>query len=344
MHEAPHSDDKFKRCSSCVLAGCGERVRLDAAGKCGLCAAPPRPGKPLLESDLLRLLASHRGKGGYDCLLLCSGGRDSVSSLYYARKRYRLNPLVLTFDNGFEHPVAVANARRAAEKLGADWLYYRSPLMREMYAEALRGGEGFPLCALCSLWYMGVVYDTAERYKLPLIIAGWTAGQASPGEADPAFAALCEGVSPFVERMRAAYPKYAAFPRSMEELRRGRPFSRKAEIASPHWFLDGSPEDYGSLMARELGWEPVGYSYPAGSTNCPVSLLGSWLSLKRYGFTHFHVEMSSMIRAGKLGREEALKKLELDLSGPGAAAALKPALDALGLTPGELGLPWEGGR
>ena len=341
MKITPAPDGNIKRCSCCVLAGLPPRLPLDADGRCPLCAAPARREKPLLESDLLKLLGTYRGRGEYDCLLLCSGGRDSVCSLYYAVKRYRLNPLVLTFDNGFEQPAAVANARRAAGKLGADWLYYRSPLMKEMYAEALRSGEGFPLCALCSLWYMGVVYDTAARYKLPLIVAGWTAGQAVPGEPDPAFAALCAGVGPFVERMRAAYSKYAAFPRSMEELRRGRPFSRGTTIVSPHWFLDGSPEEYGPLMAGELGWEPVSYSYPAGSTNCPVSLLGSWLSLRRYGFTHFHVEMSALVRAGRLGRGEALRKLELDPSNTGTAAFLKPVLDALGLAPGELGLSGE---
>lgn len=334
-----------RRCSSCVLAECPPRIELGPSGRCGLCApAAARQGMPLLESDLLRILEAHRGRGQYDCLLLCSGGRDSVASLYYAVKRYRLKPLTLTFDNGFEHPAAVANARRASEKLGADWLYYRSPFMNDMYAEALRGGAGFPLCALCSLWYMGVVYDTAERYGLPLIIAGWTAGQAIPGAADPAFAALCEGISPFVERMRSSHPKYAAFPRSMEELRRGRPFSRKTVIASPHWFLDGSPEEYGALVAGELGWEPVGYSYPAGSTNCPVSLLGSWQSMMKYGFTHFHAEMSAMIRAGKMGRDEALGKLELDLSGEKAEAALRQVMDRLGLRPEELGLPGGGGK
>ncbi len=329
----------FRRCSRCVIAQRSD-APLDAAGRCPACAAPAAPRAPLLETDLLRLLDAYRGRGAYDCLLLCSGGRDSVAALYYAKKRYRLRPLVLTFDNGFEHPVAVENARRAARLLGCDWEYFRSEIMRPMYAEALRSRAGFPICALCSLWYMQVVYGAAARHGLPLIIAGWTYGQALPGsrEADPAFAVLCGDIAPFVDRMRAR-PEYAGFPRSMEELRRALPFSRKTRIASPHWFLDGAPGDYQALISAELGWLPVPFSYPAGSTNCPVSLLGSKLSLERYGYTHFHVEMSAMIREGRLGRDEALRRLELDPRAAAADPAVRDAMRSLGLTPVELGLP-----
>jgi len=34
--------------------------------------------------------------------------------------------------------------------------------------------------------------------------------------------------------------------------------------------------------------------------------------MKKYGYTHYHFEMSKLIRLGRLGREEALKALEMD--------------------------------
>ncbi len=34
--------------------------------------------------------------------------------------------------------------------------------------------------------------------------------------------------------------------------------------------------------------------------------------MKHYGYTHYHVEMSKMIREGMLLREEALKLLEVN--------------------------------
>ena len=76
-------------------------VYLNEEGICSICVAHDmmkkfeENSKPL-ETDFLKVINKYKGKHKYDCLVMCSGGKDSTSSLYYMKKRYNLNPLALT--------------------------------------------------------------------------------------------------------------------------------------------------------------------------------------------------------------------------------------------------------
>jgi len=53
-------------------------------------------------------------------------------------------------------------------------------------------------------------------------------------------------------------------------------------------------------------------SYPAHTTNCYLNFISVHNSMKYFGYTHYHVEMSKLIREGLLSREEAIKNLEIN--------------------------------
>lgn len=326
-------------CKKCVLPEKTGIVDINSDGLCSFCqdgrASVKRSSERLLETELTKLLMKYKGKSAYDCLVMCSGGKDSTASLYYVCKRYHLKPLVFTFDNGFEQPGAVENVRRAVDALGADWLYMKSDFMKEMFAEAVRQKVSFPLCALCSLWYMRLTYDIADKYDLPLIFAGWTLGQMTKSDTtrengDAVFKALCRDLAPFIEQMRMKYPQYADFPKSMDELVRQSRMGRKALIVSPHWFLPFDASEYTAIITKELGWKALEFSYPRGSTNCYLNVLSAHLSLRGHGLTHFHVEMSKLIRLGRLTRAEALEKLTIDPTEEKTAAVFNKVLEGLG--------------
>lgn len=309
-----------RTCSRCVLPHRPPDIVLDDQGVCNLCRAHEQgcsPRRPL-EAELTRLLQRHRGKGEYDCLVMCSGGKDSTSALYHTVRRYRLRPLAFTFDHGFETGEALANVRRAVEILGVDHLLYRSTAMHEMFAEVLSTDSPAVLCHLCSIWYMDLTWKTAARYRIPVVIAGWTRGQigkarsrwARPAPA-PEFRAMAEATTAFLDRVRG-HPRYGDFPRSMEEVRK-RAGRKRALVLSPHWFLPDSPEENIELLQRELGWRAPARSYPGGSTNCALNWVSSHRALRDFGYTHYHVEMSKLIRAGQLTRDEALERLRFEM-------------------------------
>lgn len=81
-------------------------------------------------------------------------------------------------------------------------------------------------------------------------------------------------------------------------------------VISPHWFLPYGPEEYVKVIKEELKWKAPVLSYPEGSTNCLLNFMSVHNSMKHYGYTHYHVEASKLIREGVLLREDAMKQLE----------------------------------
>ncbi len=123
-------------CSRCVLPESKPDIVLDEEGICNICqeyekAGTGAPVGNLLETDFIKILNKHRGKHRYDCLVMCSGGKDSNASLYFMKKRYRMNPLAFTFDHGFETEGAKENVINAVEALGVDYLFFKTDFMKE---------------------------------------------------------------------------------------------------------------------------------------------------------------------------------------------------------------------
>jgi len=168
---------------------------------------------------------------------------------------------------------------------------------------------------------MDLAFDVAARYEIPIIVAGWTKGQSSNQEVmskcgcnvhSAEFRAMAENTKHFLDHELKDLPQYKDFPRSMEEVLSRAKKRHKSLVISPHWFLPFSTEEYVNLIKRELKWKVPKLSYPAGSTNCALNFLSVHLSLKHYGYTHYHVEASKLIREGVITREEAMRQLEIN--------------------------------
>ncbi len=315
-----------RTCSRCVMPERPPAILLDQQGVCSLClkhdqvqAAAGRT-RGHLETDFVRLLKKHRGKGDYDALVMCSGGKDSTSALLYMVRRYKLRVLAFTFDHGFETDEALDNVHRAVEKLDVDFMTFRSTWMNDMFARILETGSQAVICHLCSIWYMDLTFKIAARFRIPIIIAGWTKGQSTDHEVmskcacnitAPEFKAMGEATIEFLNSLKGD-PKYDDFPRSMEEVLRRAKKRFKSVVLSPHWFLPIEVDEYVQTIMRELDWDYPRLSYPAQSTNCALNFISVYNSMRYYGYTHYHVEMSKQIRAGIMTREEALELLRID--------------------------------
>lgn len=311
-----------RMCARCVLSEHAPDIVLDAEGVCNVCrlqekAAPSNAAAPLLETDFVKIVNQHKGKHAYDCMVMCSGGKDSTASLYYMKRRYGLKVLAFMFDHGFETEDALENVRNAVDRLGVDFLFFRSDYMKGMFARMIKSGSKAVLCHPCSIWYMRLAFDVAEKYDIPIIIAGWTKGQSTRQEVmtrcacsidAPEFASMATATREFLASL-ADDPHYKDFPRSMEEVLAQAKKRHKAIVLSPHWFLNVHPDEYVELIKKELGWKYPRLSYPAKSTNCYLNYISAYLSIKHYGYTHYHVEASKLIRAGLLSRQEALENL-----------------------------------
>jgi len=304
-------------CKKCVLPESRPDIWLNEEGLCNICQdhqkQKPAAGTGLLESELIKLLEKHRGKNKYDCLVMCSGGKDSTLGLYYMKKRYKMNPLAFTFDHGYENNEAMNNIRNAVDILGVDWLYLKSGFMKDIFRKIVTTGSPAPICHICAIWYMRLVYDTARRYNIPIIIAGWTKGQSTEGqETGREYASMSAATKDFIIRHLRCDAAYKDFPLSMQEAVKNAAGRSGIIAVSPHWFMQYDPYKAMEVLQKELKWAAPALSYPLNSTNCMMNFPSVYLTMNNFGYTHYHIEMSKLIRKGELSREEALKLLKID--------------------------------
>lgn len=313
-------------CKQCIMPENKPEVFLNDEGICNICLAHNYVKKnetihKPLESDLIKILDKHRGKKKYDCMVMCSGGKDSTSALYYMKKRYNLNILAFMFDHGFESEDAISNVNKAVEILGIDLIFYKSSFMKPMFEKMITSKTKAVICHTCSIWYMELAFDVAARYDIPIIIAGWTKGQSTKQEImskcgcnvhDAEFKSMANSTREFLLNELGDLPQYKNFPKSMEEVLNRAKKRHKSLVLSPHWFLPYGPDEYIKTIKDELDWKVPKLSYPSGSTNCLLNFISVYNSMKYFGYTHYHVEASKLIRDGVITREEALEQLKIN--------------------------------
>ncbi|MFA6217655.1 MAG: 7-cyano-7-deazaguanine synthase [Candidatus Omnitrophota bacterium] len=305
-------------CKKCVLPEFKPDIWLNQDGVCNICVdfqEHKASGKslPPLESEFTKLLLKFRGKNKYDCLVMCSGGKDSTISLYYMKKKYHLNVLAFTFDHGFENDEALENIRNAVDILGVEWLYFKSDFMKDVFRRMIETNTSAPLCHVCAIWYLQLTYDVAARYRIPLVVAGWTKGQSTEyGELGTEYTAMSKATQVFIREYLRVLPQYKDFPLSIKEVLQISRRKFRITSVSPHWFLRYEPEEIMQTLQKELRWKAPLMSYPKDSTNCIMNFASVYQTMRHFGYTHYHVEMSKLIRKNEMTRQEALKLLAID--------------------------------
>lgn len=335
---------EVKRCIECVLVESPPDIFIGEDGVCNICknySQEVESDEPeFLETDLVKILDKYRGKGKYDCLCMLSGGKDSTASLYYIKEKYKMNPLVFTFNHGFVPDEHIESAKKTVEKLGVDWIYFKTDFMKQMFRKIVETKSKVVICPVCSLWYMLKTYEIAAQWDIPIIISGWTKGQTTSSkksvmskcacDQDPTeYSAMAKATKDFMNNHVRTDPKYADFPATMEDVLNiaRKKYKTKAIVLSPHWFVPSRPEEYVKLIKDKLDWEYPEKSYPKKSTNCELNFLASKLAVDNFGYSHYHIEMSNLIRMGMITREEAMQLLEIDY----ADEIINPILEKLGI-------------
>lgn len=166
----------MKHCSKCGLPETYETIEFDEFGVCNICRQNEfKKGKvdwAQRKIMLDELVAEHRGKYDYDCIVPFSGGKDSTFTLYYLVKEYKLKPLVVQFNHGFMRPNLLANNERTFKRLGVDVISFTPnwKVVKRLMREALvRKGD---FCWHCHTGIFSYPMHLATKFNVPLIFWG----------------------------------------------------------------------------------------------------------------------------------------------------------------------------
>ena len=161
-----------KRCQRCGLPETYETLETNADGICNICRSSEAKAnidwnarKGLLDD----LVAQHKGKAQYDCVVPFSGGKDSTYQLYYIIRVLGLKPLVVRFNHGFLRPTIRDNTTRTLKKLGADFIDFTPnwQLVKKLMLESFRRKGDF--CWHCHTGIYSFPIRMAVTFKVPLV-------------------------------------------------------------------------------------------------------------------------------------------------------------------------------
>ena len=313
--------DTVRVCRNCVLPENFPGVEMDDEGICNHCRSFKgvdvlEAQKKRYETHFVELLEKFRGRSDYDCLICYSGGKDSTYTMDIMKKRYGLNILAVTFDNGFISPVAMENMRRVVENIGVDHVIFkvRFDVLKKIFAAAAERElyskktleRASTICTSCISFVKFISLKTAIEKEIPFIGYGWSPGQApvqsSVMKTNPSLIRMTQKVvyEPLEKVAGDAVRAYFLDERHFEM------GDRFPYNVHPLAFLEYDEEKIYSRLS-ELGWEKPDDTDP-NSTNCLLNAFANQVHESRYGFNPYVFEIAKMVREGDMTREEGLRR------------------------------------
>ena len=342
-----------------------ETIAFDTEGVCNICRQHERKKGKIdwkkREQEFRKTVERYKNKGVYDCIIPISGGKDSTFILYSMLKRYKVRPLVLSFDHCFYRPHHIAQRDRILRKLGVDFLILRTNpgIVKKLMLESLKRTGDF--CWHCHTGVFAWPMQIAIKYKIPLLIWGESAAEYTTyydfedledQDDNPFNTYINLGIS--AEDMAKAIGGEVTL-RNLEPYTYP-PVSELKKIgcrsicygAYHKWDVRRQV----ALIKKELGWEedevegiPQKYWYT--KVECIMSGVRDYLKFVKRGFGRTSQLTTDDIRAGYMSRREAVKLVKkYDGRKP---ASLSRFLEFVGITEDEFNeiaakhfvKPWE---
>lgn len=309
-----------RRCVECGLEAGHPEARIDEQGRCQLCVRFANERDEVARyfgslDDFQELLADarQRSSGAYDCLVLCSGGKDSTYALCRTVE-LGAHPLVFLLDNGFISEQAKDNVRRVCDMLGLELVIGSTPSMPTIFAESL--GRFANVCQGCFKTVYTLALNLAVERGIGAIVTGLSRGQI------------------FETRLADLYRRRIYDPeivdRTIDEARRA--YHRMDDAVAPLLDAGGLSADevldrvtfidfyrYTSVELDEL-LDYIGKRTPwirpsdtGRSTNCLINEAGIFVHKVERGFHNYSLPYSWDVRLGHKERDAAVAELDDEL-------------------------------
>ena len=276
-----------------------------------------------LEKELEKVIHDHKGKGPkYDVMVPFTGGKDSSFVLYYLRKKFNLRILAFTWDNGLIRDTAWENIRRVVKNLDIDHKIFKWDLgdLKTLWKATFRRES--KVC-YCPVFVFLSTYPVALREKIPLIITGFSEGQREmdhsfvPADQETQKQKFLKTAGLWKKHFTGCLDVYndPELKKDLSEKLFG-DITRFTDDPSkidfyPYLvplsnYVNWTSLDRLEAQLREIGWERAANTISHSS--CFIEPVKGYLEGKR-NLNEIRSELSYVIRAGGITREQGLKEL-----------------------------------
>jgi N-acetyl sugar amidotransferase len=303
-------EDEIKRCSRCVLPASYPFLSFDGEGVCSKCREH-RGFSPMhfkqSEKKLKEIFGRVKKRNNtYDCIIGLSGGKDSSYVALLAVEKYKLNPLCVTFNNGFVSDLATENIQKVIGYLDVDHLVFKPSweLMKRLYRLFLTKTGSF--CTPCDIGINSLLYSAAKTYRVPMIISGYSAYTDASTDIN-----IYHISSDYFSRVA----RDAFTPTELRDFFHATTFTRARYHLTRRiryiWipsYLRWDEDKITEVLHQTMGWK-VPNSVTVEHTDCIASVFKEYLRIKEFGFSEKAMKFSTQVRNGFVTRERALEKV-----------------------------------
>jgi amino acid adenylation domain-containing protein len=302
-----------RRCSRCLLPANYPNIHFDKDGICNICSEyekyKDKAGKYFkTNEDFYRLVENARKtkKGGFDCLLLFSGGKDS-SYVLYQLADMGLKALTFTFDNGYISEAAFDNIKRISTNLGVENIVCKAENMNRVFVESLHTNHN--VCHGCwnVLNTMGVKF--AGEKGINLVISGLSRGQIFEMRLEGLFQRGIFTEDEIEENLllfrKTFHSKNNKFSRILN-VELAEDAVEQIQFVDFFRYFNVPVSGIKEYLAGK-GWVQPGNTGFC-SSNCVINDIGIYVHLKEKGYHFYAAPLSWDCRLGSITREQGLQE------------------------------------
>jgi hypothetical protein len=325
----------MKICSKCILPETYPGIEFDEQGVCNFCSQSITKEKESAkkhftnEQELLGCLMKYKNLKGtkYDVLVPLSGGVDSSNAFITIVKTFKLKALGFHNDNGYEDKIALDNVRNLCKALNVDLVITQQgfSFMKKLYKYINEANvKGITSCYICgNILYMNAL-EIADRFDIPLIINGYSKGQAAQINDEDKGHEMLEKIVAIIEKT-GDKEFFHEFIGKYDILKKRLIFKDKKDLEKditpgkiliiPFYLFKFYKMDKETLKQRVLetcDWKSMKTGYPGRTTNCNMIWLNTYADLQKMGYSSYTIEYAELIRNGEITRNQALCDLEFN--------------------------------
>ncbi len=309
----------MKRCSKCIMPDTASGIKLNEKGLCQLCA-DYKEYTPKGEETLRNEIEGYFDRNAeVNCIVPVSGGRDSAYALYYAKAVLGLKPIAVHNDNDFETEIATRNLDVMTKRLGVSLLRISSKnkIFKEITLEKFKMNAPFgpglvveQTCEACEYGFLSAAYSTAKKRGIKIVIWG-----DSKDESTKSFHSLFPHVFPskWQRLLSGRALNLISYKRLYKQMQKecGSNAPQGLKVIHLYDYIMWDRRIIVNTIQEKMGWSAPVDSPTTWRVDCSLVPLVNYLTERAYGVSKIEVGFSSMVRNGKMEREEAIKQVEL---------------------------------
>jgi len=328
----------MKRCTKCILPENYPGITFNEEGICNYCITYKERkyhGSEILKEEIDSFLKNKKDRNKkYDCVLGLSGGRDSSYLLYYLVKVLNLRVLAYSVDHGFIPDQTKLNMKNITDILNVklvieehdylkkclkhhilSWMHKPSPAMVGVLCTGCRynmesGIRNFTKKNKISLIIVGDHPFESQRYKFDIM-------KINPNSTSRKSYSFILGYLSQIIRNPKWILNPNCFIEQIKEFYNYYPIKIKKSGVSTIGpfvsYIKWEEKKVISTIKNKLNWKETPNIESTSRGDCDIALLKLYLYKKTLGFNDKDDDLSCLIRAGQISREEALERLKKEV-------------------------------